>query len=109
MEAVASVIDVFQNVFCSPWSRDAVNLISLSTGLSATPEVKDDLMLILEGKAHVENFCKNDFFNGTVSFFNPLRNCKLKYLKNLKTVRKVRSNDAVIPIKLDRVLFARMT
>ena len=61
MEAVASVIDVFQNVFCSPWSRDAVSLISLSTGLLATPEVKDDLMLILEGRAHVENFCKNDF------------------------------------------------
>ena len=31
MEAVASVVDALENVFCSPWKREADHLISLST------------------------------------------------------------------------------
>ena len=110
MEAVANVVDVLENVFCSPWNRDVVHLISLSTGISATPEVRDDLLQGNEkGKSasrkFVEQRCSSD---ESVPFFDPLPKLKLKSFKNLKAVTKVRSKDAVIPIKLDRDVFARM-
>jgi hypothetical protein len=108
MEAVANVVDVLENVFCSPGNRDVVHLISLSTGISATPEVRDDLLQANEkGKSaswkFVEQRCSSD---ESVPFFDPLIKLKLKSFKNLKAVTKVRSKDAVIPI--DRDVFARM-
>ncbi|CAB3994853.1 Hypothetical predicted protein [Paramuricea clavata] len=110
MEAVANVVDVLEKVFCNPWNRDVVHLISLSTGISATPEGRDDVLQADEkGKSasrkFVEQRCSSD---ESVPFFDPLTKLKLKSFKNLKAVKKVRSKDDVIPIKLDRDVFARM-
>ena len=56
MEAVASVVDILENVFCSPWNREVDHLISLSTGVSATPELRDDLLEAYDkGKVHLGN------------------------------------------------------
>ena len=50
--------------------------------------------------------CSSD---ATITFFDPLKKLKLnKSFKNLKAVTKLRSKVAVIPIKLDRDVFARM-
>ncbi|CAB4024190.1 Hypothetical predicted protein [Paramuricea clavata] len=53
----------------------------------------------------VEQRCSSD---ESVPFFDPLTKLKPKSFKNLKAVTKVRSKDAVIPIKLDRDVFAWM-
>ena len=112
MEAVASVVDVLENVCCrrSPWNREVDYLISLSTGISATSEVRNDLLEAKDkGKSASREFvkqrCSSD---ATIIFFDPLKKLKLKSFKNLKAVTKLRSKDAVIPIKLDRDVFARM-
>ena len=44
----------------------------------------------------------------TITFFDSLKKLKLKSFKNLKAVTKLRAKDAVIPIKLDRDIFARI-
>ena len=110
MEAVASVVDVLENVFCSPWNREVDHLISLSTGISATPEVRDDLLEAYDkGKSASREFVKQRCSSeATITFFDPLKKLKLKSFKNLKAVTKLRAKDAVIPIKLDRDVFARM-
>lgn len=65
--------------------------------------------LTIRGKAPLGNLWKQRCSSDeTVPFFDPLKKLKLKTFKNLKAVTKVRSKDAVIPIKLDRDVFARM-
>ena len=56
IEAVASVVDVLESVFCIPWNKDAQQLTSLSTGLAATAEVSNDL---LQANAKGKNACKD--------------------------------------------------
>ena len=110
IEAVASVVDVLESVFCIPWNKDAQQLTGLSTGLAATAEVSNDL---LQANAKGKNACK-DFLSqrcsltATVDFFDPLKKLKLKSFKDLKTVIKIRTKDTVVPIRLDRDVFARM-
>ena len=82
MEAVASVVDVLENVFCSPWNREVDHLISLSTGMSATPEIRNDLLEANDkGKSASREFvkqrCSSD---AAITFFDPLKNLKLKSL-----------------------------
>ena len=86
MEAVASVVDVLENVFCSLWNREVDHLISLSTGISATLEIRNDLLGVNDkGKSASREFvkqrCSSD---ATITFFDPLKKLKLKSFKNLK-------------------------
>ena len=46
--------------------------------------------------------------NPTLDFFDPLKKNSLKTFKNMKEVTKVRSKDLLVPLKMDRNLFARM-
>ena len=43
-----------------------------------------------------------------MTFFDPLKKLKLKSFKDPKTVIKIRTKDTVLPIRLDRDVFARM-
>ena len=71
IEAVASVVDVLESVFCISWNKDAQQLTSLPTGFAATAEVSNDL---LQANAKGKNACK-DFLTqrcsltATVDFF----------------------------------------
>ena len=110
MEAVASVLEVLESVFCSPWNRDVQQLTSLSTGLAATTEVRDDL---LQANAKGKSACREFVLQrcsstATGDFFDPLKKLKLKSFKDLKAVTKVRAKDVMLPIRLDREVFARM-
>ena len=110
MEAVRSVVYLLENVLCSPWSRGAQSLCSLSTGLAATDDVRDDLLKAnAKGKAACKEFIKERCSStSTLGFFDPLKKLKLKSFKDLKAVAKIRIKDAVLPIRLDRDVFARM-
>ena len=93
----------------SPWKQDAA-FTSLSTGIEATAEVSDDLLLAKsKGKQTANDFVANRCSaNPTSDYFDPLKKAKLKSFKDLKAVRKVRNKDLVLPLRMDRNVFAQM-
>ena len=44
----------------------------------------------------------------TANFFDPLRKIELKSFKDLKTITKTSNKDLVLPLQMDRALFALM-
>ena len=44
----------------------------------------------------------------TLDYFDTLKKTKLKYFKDPKAVGKVRNKDLVLPLRIDRDVFARM-
>ena len=53
----------------------------------------------------VVNHCSSD---PTLDYFDPLKKAKLKSFKDLKAVRKVHNKNLVLPLRMDRDVFARM-
>eukprot|EP00795_Rhopilema_esculentum_P004101 gene4101-20282_t len=92
--AVEKVIEVLEDVFISPW--DGKELLSLSTSVVASLEVKQDL------------FTSRCLSEPTAEFLDPLKKTNLKTFKQLKKVINVQKKDKLIPLKIDRTLFARM-
>ena len=109
IKAVGKLVDLLEDVFSNPWKQDAA-FTSLSTGIEATAEVCDDL---LQAKTK-GNQAANDFVvnrcssNPTLDYFDQMKKVKLKSFKDLKAVRKVRNKDLVLPLRMDRDIFARM-
>ena len=108
IEAVDRVINLCENVFKNPW--DEGELISLSTGLEATADIKDNLLKAKEvGLKGCQEFIDTrGSANPELDFFDPLPKSKMKTFKDLKKVVKVNVKDRLIPLKMDRNLFARM-
>ena len=109
LKALGKLVDVLENVFTNPWKKYAA-FTSLSTGIVATTEISDDL---LEAKSKRKQ-AANDFVvsrfssHPTLDYFDTLKKAKLKSFKDLKAVCKVRNKDLVLPIRMDRDVFARM-
>ena len=109
IKAVEKLVDLLEDVFTNPWKQDAV-FTSLSTGIEATKEVSDDLLQAKSrGKQAANDFevnrCSSD---PTLDYFDPLKKAKLKSFKDLKAVRKVHNKNLVLPLRMDRDVFARM-
>ena len=107
-EAVEKVHDVLENVLANPWNGG--ELASLSTGVLASDTIKDNL---LNARKYGETNCK-EFEESrclslqTIDFFDPLKQVNLQTFKHLKKVVKVSARNSLIPLKMDRNLFARM-
>ena len=108
IEAVDRVINLCENVFKNPW--DEGELISLSTGLEATADIKDSLFKAKEVglKGSQEFIDTRGSANPELDFFDPLPKSKMKTFKDLKKVVKVNVKDRLIPLRMDRNLFSRM-
>ena len=109
IKTVEKLVDLLEDVFTNPWKQDAA-FTSLSTGIEATAEVSNDLLLANnKGKQAANDFVVNRCSSKpTLDYFDPLKKAKLKSFKDLKTVRKVRHKDLVLPLRMDRDVFARM-
>ena len=103
------MVDLLENVFKNPLSEDS-KLTGLSTGIEATSEVRSNLLQAKERglaacKKVIEARCSSD---STIDYFDPLKKQKLKTFKALKTIRKISIKDRVLPLQMDRTLFARI-
>ena len=107
-EAVEKVQDVLESVLANPWNGG--ELARLSTGFLPSDIIKDNL---LNARKYGETACK-EFVESrcsslqTIDFFDPLKKGDLQTLKHLKKVVKVSAKNSLIPLKMDRNLFARM-
>ena len=106
---VDKLADLLDEVFRNPWKTNA-ELTSLSTGIAVTTEVRDDLLKDRErGQKEVKAFVLARCSAAPEKcFYDPMKKVKLKSFKNLKTTVKPQSNAKVIPLQMDRSLFARM-
>ena len=108
IEAVDKVINVCENLFKTPW--EGGDLVSLSTGLEATTDIKDNLLKAKEvGLKGCQEFLDTrGSLNPELDFFYPLPKSQKKTFEDLKKVVKVKVKDRMIPLKMDRNSFARM-
>ena len=108
IEAVEKGINLLENVFTNPWNGG--DLTSLSTGIEATAEAKDSLLGTKNGgfSACLEFISTRCSSSPKLDFFEPLPKSKYKTFKDLKKVVKVSAKHRVLPLKMDRTLFARM-
>ena len=108
IEAVEKGINLLQNVFTNPWNGG--DLTSLSTGIEAAAEIKDSLLGAKNGgfSACLEFISTRCSSSPKLDFFEPLPKSKYKSFKDLKKVVKVSAKHRVLPLKMDRILFARM-
>ena len=101
-------INLVENIFTNPWNGG--DLTSLSTGIGATAEIKDSLLGAKNGGfsaclEFISTLCSS---SPKLDFFEPLPKSKYKTFKELKKVVKVSAKHRVLPLKIDRTLFARM-
>ena len=101
-------INLLEDIFTNPWNGG--DLTSLSTGIGATAEVKDSLLGAKNGgfSACLEftsTWCSS---SPKLDFFEQLPKSKYKTFKDLRKVVKVNAKHRVLPLKMDRTLFARM-
>ena len=109
LAAVERVLDLLENVFKNPWSKDG-ELTSVSTGIEATSEVLSNLLQAKEkGFAACKKIIEGQYSSdSTIDYFNPLKKQKLKTFKDLKPFSKISIKGRVLPLQMDRNLFARM-
>ena len=107
-EAVEKVQDVLENVLAIPWNGG--ELASLSTGVLESDKIKDNL---LNPRTYGETTCKRFVESRcsslqTMDVFDLLKKVNLQTFKHLKKAVKVSAKNSLIPLKMDRNLFARM-
>ena len=106
---VEKVITSMNDIFTNPWEGD--ELISISSGLYASPDIVEDLLDAR--KKGVEKFKQFVTLRCSAEpkkdFFDTLEKSKLKTFSSLKKTVTVKSKDRLIPMKLDKDLFARIT
>ena len=109
IEAVDKRINLVENIFTNPWNGG--DLTSSSTGIGATAEVKNSLLGAKNGgglSACLEFISTLYSSSPKLDFFEPLSKSKHKTFKDLRKVVKVSAKHRVLPLKMDRTLFARM-
>ena len=99
---------MFENTFSSPFT--GTDLISLSTGKSATPVISNDLINAkTKGKEAMESFVNERLpANNDSCFFSLIKKLKLKTFDGLALIKKVKSQGREVIITADKELHGRM-
>ncbi|KAK3749597.1 hypothetical protein QZH41_002778 [Actinostola sp. cb2023] len=111
-EDVKSLVDLLENTWINPFDPDTQELVSISTGKVAPPEVQEHLLLAREkGNTAYQEFSQQRIESSppVLDFYHKMTKLKLKTFSDLikkKTFRK--ENGKEIILKADRVLFGQM-
>lgn len=105
VEALTQLLSV---TWINPF-QETNDLIHLATGLVATTEVKDDLLLAKEkGEQAYKSFVQDRLDSTTKGFHDCLPRLKLKTFGNIKKSRKVTTANKEIILKADQKLFGHL-
>mgnify|MGYP001796293845 CR=1 FL=1 len=108
---VKSIVSLLQTTWLNPFNSNLQDLVCLSTGKVATPEVEHDLLQAQDlGEKAYKEFCKQRLQTDPSEIkFHKIKKAKLKTFTNLNKRVKVRTgkNKKVI-LKAHRKLFAQM-
>ena len=106
---VQDMINTIQS-FINPWASDETRLISLVSGVIASPDVEESLLSAgSSGEAAYLDFQNDRLLSSKVDFFSPIKANKLKTFdkighSRLQTKQQAKTN----LIKTDRSIFARL-
>ena len=103
---VAKLADLLDEVFSNRWKTDA-EFTSMSTEIVVIP------VIFLKAREKGQKAAKEFVLARSSAapkkdFYDPMTKQRLKSFKNLRTTVKVQSKAKVIPLQMDRSLFARM-
>ncbi len=93
----------------NPFQMKNTDLISISTGVVASEDVKSDLIKAEEyGETAMLDFIKTRFINSTTAFHDPIKKMKLKTFSKPGTLKVTTKVGKTVELKADRTLFARL-
>ena len=111
-EDIKKIIACFSsNLMTNPFECDADNqLLNIATGVVLPPESAKSLLESTEiGKKNMEAFIQDRLNTNKVSFWEPLKQLKIKNFASTKKKITLKStNEKVISIDADRNLFGRL-
>ena len=107
---VASMVDLLENNWTNPFRNDPSDLVSISTGTVASPDVSTDLLAAREKGENVYNLVQGIWTTMNSKgecFHDPIKKIKLKTFTAMKT-KPAKGQTKEIVMKADRRLFGNM-
>ena len=102
-----AIVDLLQNDWTNPFGKDTSDLISISTGAAAKPEVSIDLLHALQkGEEAYETFHEERLKEGK-GFYDTIKKISLKRMGEAKT-KIVKGTSKEVILKADRRFFGIM-
>jgi len=108
-KAVQSLVELMENNWTNPFGSEPTELVSLSTGATAPPDVVNDLLTAQQkGETAYTTFQECRIEQTMIGFFDKIPKLQLKTFASIKQkVTKKTSNKEVI-LKTDHKLFGHM-
>ena len=104
---VASMIDLLESNWTNPFGNDSSDLVSISTGTVASPDVSTDLLAAREkGELAYKEFEQQRIQKGDC-FHDPIKKIKLKTFTAMNS-KPAKGKTKEIVMKADRMLFGNM-
>lgn len=104
---VASLVDLMDNNWTNPFGSDPSDLVSISTGAVATPEVSSDLLTAhKQGEEAYTEFQEQRLQRGE-GFHDPIKKLKVKTFNDMKK-KSTKGSTKETALKADRKLFGNM-
>ncbi|KAG1650788.1 hypothetical protein GQR58_027743 [Nymphon striatum] len=105
-DAVSKITENLEEIFVNPFSEQR-DLISITSGLAATPTIRDHLLnAITYGQDVMELFRSERLGADSIKeFFNPLKRQNLQTFSTLRPKKVLKVNQKEVVLKADRELF----
>ena len=108
-------IAIFKNIFilltgswCNPFMA-STSIVSLSSGITASAEVQEDLLKAEEvGQSCLDGFVKDRVESSNVGFYETIKKNQLKTFDVKKNTLIMKVKDQKIAIRADRETFGRL-
>jgi hypothetical protein len=104
---VKAIVELLDSTWTNPFSSDPSDLMSISTGLQAPPDLAADLLKAREKGEMAYATHASNLEKGT-GFFDPIRRVKLRTFSELKRVVVAKGTDKEIVLTADNRLFGHM-
>ncbi|CAG9825679.1 unnamed protein product [Phaedon cochleariae] len=106
-ECVSSIVQLLENDWTNPFDQSPSDIINLSTGRAAAPDVQTSLLSLKKrGEDAYETF-KRDRLERGEGFFDPIKKINLKTFNTTVPLKKSGKNKEII-LRADRKLYASM-
>lgn len=104
---VSAILELLESTWTNPFCGDAMDLLSISTGLAATPDVGKNLLEAREKgeAAYAERLVKLEKGTG---FYDPIKKLKLKTFSSLRKGTAIKGTTTEIVLKADNRVFGHM-
>ena len=104
---IASLMDLLENNWTNPFQPSSTELVHLSTGLTAPPEVSADLLSVQQkGEEAFKEYQQQRLQTG-VGFYDGMKKLKLKTFGSVR-VKSFRNKDKEMVLRADRKVFGNM-